>query len=169
MNAAIITRLPERIAAKIDFSGDCWEWNACKDVAGYGRVYSEGNGRLAHRVTYTLLVGPIPEGLVIDHLCRNPACVNPEHLEPVTDAVNLDRGMGRVIRRAATHCKHGHERTPENVYEHPDGSRCCRICRQAGRERYVQRELANVLAARRRELLADEDAEDWMAARGDAS
>jgi hypothetical protein len=88
--------LEERVFEKIDV-GDCWNWTASTDGKGYGQVALGRNGgkqRLgrAHRVVYELLVGPIPEGLTLDHLCKNIICVNPDHLEPVT--------MGENVRRA---------------------------------------------------------------------
>jgi hypothetical protein len=88
----------------------------------------------AHRVAYEDRIGPIPKGLVLDHLCRDPLCVNPFHLEPVTLKVNNRRGLGPIIasrlqtarNRARTHCKHGHPFTPENTYRERDGRRCRR-------------------------------------------
>ena len=86
----------------------------------------------AHRVVYEILVGPIPVGLELDHLCRNRACVNPDHLEPVTTRTNLLRGYSPWACRARqTHCKRGHEFTPENTYGTGDGRRYCRTCRRA--------------------------------------
>ncbi len=69
----------------------CWHWTGAKTDKGYGRFYLNGN-KHAHRISYELLIGPIPNGLVIDHLCRNPSCVNPAHLEPVTHVENVKRG-----------------------------------------------------------------------------
>ena len=100
--------------------------------AGYG-VFSIGRfGRIyAHRWSYEHHVAPIPEGLVIDHLCRTPLCVNPDHLEPVTQRVNVHRGVSLAASYAeATHCVNGHEFTEANTYRRPDnGSRCCRRCK----------------------------------------
>lgn len=122
---------------------ECWEWTAGTYSNGYGLFFVEHSPKrrnaMAHRVAYELSVGPIPDGLVIDHLCRNRACVNPDHLEPVTHRVNLLRGEGlTAIHAAQTHCAHGHEYTPSNTYVRPGGTRECRTCvRQRARERYA--------------------------------
>lgn len=123
--------MEERFWAKVDKTDTCWLWTGAK-AAGYGRFFvssDRGAKRIdgAHRVAYELMVGPIPEGLHIDHLCRTPACVNPAHLEPVTIAVNTQRGLAGQPRRA---CKHGHEFTPENTYISPDGRRHCIACQK---------------------------------------
>lgn len=76
----------------------CWEWQGLKNAKGYGELFVEKKHLKAHRVAYELLVGPIPEGLTIDHLCRNTGCVNPEHLEPVTNQENRRRAVAH--RRA---------------------------------------------------------------------
>lgn len=120
----------DRIAARVDF-GDCWEWTGFVNVNGYGKA---GRG-WAHRVVWATLVGPIPEGLVLDHLCKNRRCVNPDHLEPVTQLENNRRGDGTVGR---THCVGGHALTPENVYviNSPDYTRRkCRTCQLANMAR----------------------------------
>lgn len=104
-------------------SHDCWPWAGYRNGAGYG-VFGY-SGRLAHRVVYEHLVESVPEGLELDHLCRNRACVNPWHLEPVTHAVNVKRGS----KAQQTHCIHGHEFTPENTTVKANGCRSCRQCR----------------------------------------
>ena len=95
--------LSVRLWAKVDKSGDCWIWTGCRIRHGYGRI--SGPGRkplLAHRVAYELTYGPIPDGLELDHLCRNPSCVRPDHLEPVTHLENVRRGdKGKNIKAKA--------------------------------------------------------------------
>ena len=88
------TPIPDLFWPKIDKSGDCWEWLGVKVRGGYGRIGSRGRTLQAHRVAYELCVGPIPEGLVIDHMCHNPSCVNPEHLRAVTQKQNLENQSG---------------------------------------------------------------------------
>lgn len=82
----------DRFWAKVVPTGFCWEWTGGKNGQGYGSFSAHRTTFRAHRMSYEALVGPIPEGLVIDHLCRNPSCVNPDHLEPVTVRVNTLRG-----------------------------------------------------------------------------
>lgn len=112
-------------------SGGCWPWTGGTGKAGYGLV-SRGRSRtrlLAHRVVYTILRGPIPGELPLDHLCRNRICVNPAHLEPVTVGENNRRGFGASgIHARQTHCVHGHEFTAENTAILPSGSRKCHAC-----------------------------------------
>lgn len=134
-----VPTLMERVEPKIrrDESG-CWEWQAYRNHAGYGQVGLNGRLALAHRAVYEALVGPIPEGMSLDHLCRNPPCVNPEHLEPVTHAENMRRGdfsrNGEHLRRR-THCPRGHTYDAANTREYR-GSRYCRAC---AREKWHER------------------------------
>ncbi len=121
---------------KIGTPNECWLWMASLTEKGYGQFAIDGKMRRAHSVAYELLIGPIPEGLELDHTCRNRACVNSQHLEPVTTRVNILRGVGVAgINARKTHCKRGHEFTLENTFIHnketPHAGRGCRICRRA--------------------------------------
>jgi hypothetical protein len=110
----------------------CWTWTG--GISGSGYAYKEGH-RLS-RWVYEVAYGPVPEGLVIDHLCRNRACIRPDHLEAVTQTENLARGntMNRV-NRSKTACKHGHPYSTENTHvvvnnRYPNGKRVCRPCQR---------------------------------------
>jgi len=124
--------LPGRFWSKVDSSrgpDGCWPWQGYRDRQGYGRVNFEGHrAALAYRVAWEDRNGPIPVGLEIDHLCRNPWCVNPAHMEPVTHAENQRRGNGFAGKNArATYCLHGH---PFDLFNTRwvGGHRHCRTC-----------------------------------------
>jgi hypothetical protein len=123
----------ERFWSKVDKRGEHWLWLAALTPAGYGLFWLDGKYRCAHRVAYELDVGPIAEGLELDHLCRTPACVKPDHLEPVTPQVNQLRGIGLGGTNARkTHCPAGHPYDEANTYlfRTPRGGlgRQCRTC-----------------------------------------
>jgi hypothetical protein len=108
---------------------ECWMWTASLNTGGYGQFAYRGRPLRAHRVAYELLICDIPAGLQLDHLCRVRPCVNPWHLEPVTNDVNMARGELRsYVHPVKTHCKHGHELSGDNVRRDPDGHRRCRTC-----------------------------------------
>lgn len=107
----------------------CWLWMRGINVGGYGRIKLGGKWFLAHRLSYEAFVGALDNGLVIDHLCRNRWCVNPCHLEQVTNRTNIVRGISPAARSAsAARCVNGHDFTCENTYERKGGGRACRAC-----------------------------------------
>lgn len=113
----------------------CWPWREHRNRDGYGGVTVGGRHHYAHRVAYERTIGPIPPGLVIDHLCRNPSCVNPAHMEPVTILTNTLRGKRRgPLRHPLTHCKYGHPFDDANTRfrMRPEGQmwRQCRACEE---------------------------------------
>lgn len=117
--------------SNVEKTDTCWNWVGSTTPDGYGRAVVDGTRWWAHRYAYTTIIGEIPSGLVIDHLCRNRACCNPAHLEPVTHRENVLRGVGvTALNAVKTHCKRGHELTPENVYLAPSrpNERKCREC-----------------------------------------
>jgi len=136
--------LERRFWSHVDKSGDCWLWTASTNGVGYGYIYGP-DGKLvgAHRLAYELTVGPIPDGLHLDHLCRVTLCVNPAHLEPVTPRVNILRGESPSAEHARSDfCANGHKYTPENT-RIGKGRRHCRQChRERARIYYWGRKAA---------------------------
>jgi hypothetical protein len=138
-------RFDERLASFADRPDECWPWPGAVNNWGYGyTTVGDGTARgrnvMVHREAYARLVGPIPEGMQIDHLCRNRLCMNPRHLEPVTIAENVLRGAGPgAINRRKTHCYRGHEFTPENTFYvgREKKERRCKVCdREKQRRNY---------------------------------
>lgn len=127
-----MTTLVERFLAKVDQSGDCWEWTAGRSGEGYGRFWLDGRVTSAQRVAYELWVGPIPAGLEVDHTCHNPGCVRPAHLEAVTHGVNLSRRRDHSKPRL-TSCRRAGHPFPEHAASRPNGSRYCRTCNARNR------------------------------------
>jgi len=120
----------EQFFAKVDAEGDCWQWVGCIRKDGYGQF----RHAKAHQWSWRHLVGDVPAGMQLDHLCRNRGCVNPDHLEPVTPQLNILRGIGpTAVNARKTHCPQGHPYAGDNlrVYTRPNGvtSRYCRTCR----------------------------------------
>ncbi len=143
-NLPVIPRTKqERFWAKVDdrngplWEGtSCWLWTAYIRPDGYGQFSVNGRHVKAHRFAYETYVGPIPEGLEIDHLCRNRACQNWAHMEPVTCQVNLLRGIGpSAVNAAKTHCPQGHEYSPANTRVYRN-MRTCRTCDRDRARRY---------------------------------
>lgn len=123
---------------RIVYSNGCWGWTSRRPAKnGYNYL----NNQLAHRIAYELYKGRIPDGLTLDHLCRHRWCVNPDHLEAVTNRENILRGTGASARNAIkTVCKWGHPFTPENTAVYQLGCRTRRACvRRRARETYKRR------------------------------
>jgi hypothetical protein len=120
------------LARSLSTPDGCLIWQGGLNSLGYGQITVDVKKHQVHRLVYEAKVGPIPEGLVLDHLCRHRACVNTDHLEPVTERVNILRGTGPTARNAQlTHCKYGHPLTGDNVRQRGTW----RVCRQCDRER----------------------------------
>ncbi|MGY5129225.1 HNH endonuclease signature motif containing protein [Streptomyces nigrescens] len=131
----------DRFLSKIvETPAGCWQWTGYLLPNGYAQFWRGGQKLYAHRVAYEAVRGPIPDGLVIDHLCRNRGCANPDHLEAVTSRINTLRGIGFcAIRARQTHCIHGHAFDAANTYVAPNGTRKCRTCRAEARDRSRRR------------------------------
>lgn len=145
--------LSEKIKIKIQLNpkNQCWEWKGEIGYGGYGRMYHKGRSRVAHRIVYELVVGEIPKGLQLDHLCRNRCCVNPKHLEPVTRYVNILRDQGAAaIHARKNYCIRGHKFDLKNtgILSPSKGRkyarrgvkyRVCRKCAVIRQNKYIRR------------------------------
>lgn len=141
---------------RVDATTGCHIWTGSFINSGYGRLKS-GDEVLAHRVAYTLARGPIPAGAVIDHLCRTRACVNPTHMEAVTNKVNVLRGQGVTAKaNNATHCPQGHPYDASNTYIDPKGARRCRACSAGNWARHAAAVNANRRAKAKARSAPDE-------------
>lgn len=144
MTPAWLEKLPEKLRRRIappDANG-CMEWLAGKTQDGYGVAHHEGRSTTAHRIIYGLVVAPVAKGLDLDHGCRNPACVNVAHLEPVSRRENIRRGLHGVLRKG---CPRGHDR---DRFEYVDsrGSRVCRECARLSMRRSRARRASKAVA-----------------------
>jgi hypothetical protein len=136
--------------------GPCWLWTGYRYPTGYGKFSVGLEQGYAHIWSFRLHIGPVPDGKELDHLCRNPSCVNPNHLEPVTHRENVLRGEGPAAANARkTHCIHGHPFDEGNTYRLPSGAvgRDCRICRNEAAARWRVRHFAANLSAEQRAVI----------------
>lgn len=127
----------------VDKTLTCWLWKGSSSDNRYGQYQRDGVYHLAHRYAYEQVNGPIPEGMELDHLCRRPRCVRPDHLEAVTPKVNQRRGNGfSGINYRKTHCVHGHELSGSNVQVQQTGARAgrrrCLACHRARNRAYMR-------------------------------
>lgn len=138
-----LVRFLEKFA--VDERTGCWNWIASCQPSGYGQMTVEKAPSVptvttAHRISFEVFVGPIPEDLTVDHLCRNRRCVNPAHLEVVTNKENILRGTSPVaINKRKTHCPKGHPLSGRNIAFAKSGSRICRACKRDWNKRYKYR------------------------------
>ena len=130
--------LDNRFWNKVDKIGCCWYWIGAKTYGGYGLFRYNGKSELVHRLSYEDAKGEIPDGLVINHICRNRHCVNPDHLEVITRGKNIQIGI--CANRNKTHCPQDHEYTEENTLIDRKGARVCRMCARIRNSQYRQRE-----------------------------
>jgi len=146
ISAGVEVDLLRNLFSRIDFDGPvpehrpdlgpCWVCKRGVKPNGYGDLSYRGKKISAHRLAFTLFVGDIPEGLDLDHLCRNRACVRPYHLEPTTRLENLVRGEGLIAMHVKkTHCINGHEFTSDNTYLYRDKYRICKTCRKINKRK----------------------------------
>ena len=131
--------IEERFWEKVNKTDSCWIWTGAVNHKGYG-FFKSPSTPVAHRYSYEITFGKIPDGYQIDHLCKVRNCVRPDHLEAVTPKENNSRSGCWDINKNKTHCPRGHEYTDDNTYVQKKGSRVCKECaRVLGRERYQKK------------------------------
>lgn len=140
-------RQERRLYSSIDTSGDCWIWTGTIRVGNAGEergwFFANYKWQPATRALWQHLVGRIPAGLELDHLCRNTICVNPDHLEPVTTAENIRRSFSASgLNRRKSACHRGHPFNRDNTYVNPQGHRVCRECQRGHQRRHRERTAA---------------------------
>ena len=135
----------------------CWHWLGALTSEDYGFLYFQGKRMAAHRLSYETFVGPIPKGIVLDHLCRDHTCINPDHLDPCTPGENVRRGISHYGSR--THCEAGHPYTSENTaINKAYDSRQCRICKRISNQKYKAAHKAELADKRREKNKANPEA-----------
>jgi hypothetical protein len=130
--------------SRVEKQGECLIWTRYCNEKGYPYFYDGKRMRRAHIVAYELMIGSVPEGLELDHLCRVRHCVNPDHLEAVTHRVNMLRSespqLTGIINRSKTHCNYGHPFSGDNLYILKGGGRQCKICKSRRMKEYYLRQ-----------------------------
>lgn len=139
------TKVASRLFEKLQVTDGCWEWTGARNARGYGVFHlTRGHQISAHRAVWIVIRGPLRDDLQLDHLCRNRACVNPDHLDPVSARENILRGLSpaawHVFVRA---CPRGHPYNEENTYVAQNGGRSCKICRRLAMRRLRARRRAS--------------------------
>lgn len=145
--------LKARFFAKVNKTYTCWLWIGSKGSRGYGQMWNGKRVVAAHRLAYEWFVGPIPAGLTIDHICQNPPCVRPEHLQAITMIDNILLGS----KAQNTHCPKGHPFSEENTF-YINLSRSCRICKRKSDNRQWVKHGTQYRARKRLQYLRDKDA-----------